>query len=320
MGSVRWVDHHRHEDRDAPESARDSSRDLDLAGTGSGLPHVHRVRRCDMPEYGRFCPISLGSEVLADRWTPMIMRELVIGNTRFNDIARGLPGISRSLLVQRLRHLERKGVLERWPLAERPWKRVPPHAGRQGPRAGGRWRSGRWAVQWLYQDIDPADIDAVTLMWWMHRHIDCSTLPPGRVVVQFDHTEPERDHGVGGARPRRAVGVHPASRLRRRRHRHRPDACARSSLQRDDDVAPRARQRRSAPRQGHRASCATSQGGSRAARSRPRCGRATPPRRADRQPAAGGVKGLVPGQLGGCASPSGPGFTRWATSTLSSMS
>jgi DNA-binding HxlR family transcriptional regulator len=45
-----------------------------------------------MPDYGRFCPVSLASEVLADRWTLLIVRELVLGNTRFNDIARGLPG------------------------------------------------------------------------------------------------------------------------------------------------------------------------------------------------------------------------------------
>ena len=70
-----------------------------------------------MPEYGRFCPVSLTTEVLADRWTPLIVRELVLGNTRFNDIARGLPGISRSLLTQRLRHLEKRGVVERWPAA-----------------------------------------------------------------------------------------------------------------------------------------------------------------------------------------------------------
>ena len=53
-----------------------------------------------MPDYGRFCPVALATEVLADRWTPMIVRELVLGNTRFNDIARGLPGISRTLLSQ----------------------------------------------------------------------------------------------------------------------------------------------------------------------------------------------------------------------------
>src|SRR3954451_3737192 len=68
-----------------------------------------------MSDYNRYCPISMGSDVIADRWTPLIVRELVLGNTRFNDIARGLPGISRSLLVRRLDHLERAGVIERWP-------------------------------------------------------------------------------------------------------------------------------------------------------------------------------------------------------------
>ena len=72
-----------------------------------------------MPGYGKFCPVSMGAEVVADRWTPLILRELILGSTRFNDIARGLPGISRSLLVQRLKHLERKGVLERWPIGHR---------------------------------------------------------------------------------------------------------------------------------------------------------------------------------------------------------
>ena len=68
-----------------------------------------------MPEYGRFCTVAMTSEVLADRWTPLIVRELVLGTVRFNDIARGMPGISRTLLAQRLRHLERRGVLETWP-------------------------------------------------------------------------------------------------------------------------------------------------------------------------------------------------------------
>ena len=64
-----------------------------------------------MREYGQYCPVALGSEVLAERWTPLILREMVLGSTRFNDIERGLPGISRSLLLKRLKQLERKGVV-----------------------------------------------------------------------------------------------------------------------------------------------------------------------------------------------------------------
>ena len=144
-----------------------------------------------MPDYGRFCPVSLATEVLADRWTPMILRELILGNTRFNDIARGLPGISRSLLVQRLRHLERKGVVVLYPSpAGRGHEYHLTPAGRD--LEGIVMALGRWAVEWLYDDLEPDDVDAVTLTWWMHRRIDQSALPPGRVVVEFDYVEPTR--------------------------------------------------------------------------------------------------------------------------------
>lgn len=144
-----------------------------------------------MVDPGKFCPIALASDVIADRWTPLILRELVLGNTRFNDIIRGLPGISRSLLVKRLKHLERKGVVERWPLPSgrgHEYHLTP--AGRDlHPLL---MAMGRWAVRWLYDEIEPREVDAVTLMWWMHRLVDPEQLPPGRVVVQFDHTAPER--------------------------------------------------------------------------------------------------------------------------------
>jgi DNA-binding HxlR family transcriptional regulator len=151
-------------------------------------------RACDdrgMPDYGRFCPIALASDVVADRWTPLILRELILGNTRFNDIARGLPGISRSLLVQRLRHLERKGVVDLWP--------SPTGRGNEYhlTPAGKDLEPvimalGRWAVEWLFEDLRPHEVDPPTLMWWMHRRIDSDQLPPGRVVIEFAFTAPER--------------------------------------------------------------------------------------------------------------------------------
>lgn len=144
-----------------------------------------------MTDYGRFCPIALASEVVADRWTPLILRELVLGNTRFNDIARGLPGISRSLLVSRLKHLERRGVLESTPLPTGKGNayRLTP-AGRDLQPV--LIAFGRWAVNWLYDDLDPEDIDPITLTWWMHRRVDAEELPEQRVVVQFDHTAPQK--------------------------------------------------------------------------------------------------------------------------------
>jgi len=144
-----------------------------------------------MPDYGRFCPVALATEVLADRWTPMIVRELVLGNTRFNDIARGLPGISRTLLAQRLRHLEKRGVVERWPS--------------QGGGRGSEYHLtpagkdleqvidvfGRWAIEWLFDELYPQEVDPHTLMWWMHRRIAPSRFPEGRVVLEFVFTAPD---------------------------------------------------------------------------------------------------------------------------------
>ncbi|MEZ5262862.1 MAG: helix-turn-helix domain-containing protein [Acidimicrobiales bacterium] len=144
-----------------------------------------------MPDYGTYCPVSIASEVVADRWTPLILRELVLGNTRFNDIARGLPGISRSLLVQRLKHLERRGVVDVRPLASgRGHEYHLTDAGRDLEAV--LHALGRWAVQWMYHELDANDIEAEALMWWLHRRVDASALPAGRVVVEFDHTAPVR--------------------------------------------------------------------------------------------------------------------------------
>jgi DNA-binding HxlR family transcriptional regulator len=143
-----------------------------------------------MPDYGDFCPVQMAAEVVADRWTPLIIRELVLGNTRFNDIARAMPGISRSLLVQRLRHLERKGVLETWPA---PTGRGSEYhltpAGKDLERVIDSL--GRWAIEWLFDDLRPHDVPPTTLMWWMRRRVNVEALPPIRTVVEFRHTAPD---------------------------------------------------------------------------------------------------------------------------------
>jgi DNA-binding HxlR family transcriptional regulator len=144
-----------------------------------------------MREYGQYCPVALGSEVLAERWTPMILREMVLGSSRFNEIERGLPGISRSLLLKRLKQLERKGVVEM----------VPAPGGRGHEyhlTEAGRdlepviMALGEWTVRWLFAEPLPREVDPVTLMWWMHRRVDRARMPAGRVVVQFVYRDDER--------------------------------------------------------------------------------------------------------------------------------
>ena len=116
------------------------------------------------------CPVAIASDVIADRWTPLIIRELVLGNTRFNDIARGLPGISRSLLVQRLKHLERKGVIETWP--SRSGRGSEYHLTPAGKDLEPVLIAlGRWAVVWMYSDLDASDVDERPHAQVVSRHI-----------------------------------------------------------------------------------------------------------------------------------------------------
>jgi DNA-binding HxlR family transcriptional regulator len=70
-----------------------------------------RLRLAGMRGYGQFCPVALGAEVFAERWTPLILRELLAGSHRFSELQRGLPGIPRALLTQRLGALQRAGLL-----------------------------------------------------------------------------------------------------------------------------------------------------------------------------------------------------------------
>jgi len=146
--------------------------------------YLGRVR-----DYGQYCPVALGSEVLADRWTPLILREMVLGSTRFNDIERGLPGISRSLLVQRLRHLERKEVLERRPAAGGRGSEY--HLTEAGEDLGGVIMSlGEWAVRWKLAEPELEEVDPRVLTWWMHLRMDEERLPDRRVVIEFAYQVP----------------------------------------------------------------------------------------------------------------------------------
>lgn len=139
-----------------------------------------------MRTYGQFCPIALGAEVFAERWTPLILRELFAGSDRFNDIQRGLPGIPRATLSQRLKHLERMGVIRRGD------SRL--DAGRYVLTDSGQALAliavelGHWAKCWGYAAVDERNLDPDFLMWDIHRSVETARLPEGRTVVRFDLT------------------------------------------------------------------------------------------------------------------------------------
>src|SRR6188474_123842 len=148
-----------------------------------------RARIRGMQKYRQYCPVSRAAEIFADRWTPLIVREVILGSHRFNEIERGLPGISRSLLASRLRTLEDAGVIERLPGAQP--KVMEYHLSDAGRELKTVVEAlGAWGVRWAFGEPRPDELDAGLLVWRIHQRIDRELLPDRRTVVEFDFTGP----------------------------------------------------------------------------------------------------------------------------------
>jgi DNA-binding HxlR family transcriptional regulator len=134
--------------------------------------------------YGQYCPIALGAEVFAERWTPIILRNLLVGCEHFGQILDGAPGLSRSVLAQRLRRLEHEGIVERVPAGPVAVYRLTEcgHELAQVVLALGAW-GARW------REARPEQQDPYLMLWALSRLIDPSTLPTSRVVVRFELPE-----------------------------------------------------------------------------------------------------------------------------------
>jgi DNA-binding HxlR family transcriptional regulator len=136
-----------------------------------------------MLEYGQFCPVARGAEIFGERWTPLIIRELLCGSTRFNDIRRGVPRLSATLLTQRLRKLEECGVVERVKSGVSAEYRL--------TAAGEELRPivlaiGHWGARWIGSRLKRDQLDAGFLMWDIRRFARRELFPSGRrIVVQF---------------------------------------------------------------------------------------------------------------------------------------
>ena len=132
--------------------------------------------------YGQYCPIARGAEIFAERWTPLIIRNLHLGCGGFSAILEGAPGLSRTLLSQRLRQLEQVGIVE------------------SAPKADGRGRHyeltsagrdlfkvcqtlGEWGARWL--EIAPENLDPFVALWSMCNALRRDRLPDRRVVIRF---------------------------------------------------------------------------------------------------------------------------------------
>jgi len=131
--------------------------------------------------YYQFCPVSKAMELLDERWTLLVLRELLLGSEHFNDLRRGLPRMSPSLLSRRLQQLARAGIVDR---------RDDGGEVRYVPTSAGREllpvieALGAWGTRWV-GELGDEDLDPQLLLWDMHRNIDHASTPDLRTVVQF---------------------------------------------------------------------------------------------------------------------------------------
>jgi DNA-binding HxlR family transcriptional regulator len=161
-----------------------------------------------MRGYGQYCPVAKSSEILGDRWTLLIVREMLGGASGFNELQRGLPGISRSVLADRMRALERAEVIER----------------RTGPKgrtleyrltSAGRdlqpvvQAIGEWGATWSFTEPRDDELDPSLLIVWMARHVDAR---PNRRPVRIPRAQ---GPFLDGPRAQRGLGLPSASRFRR---------------------------------------------------------------------------------------------------------
>lgn len=139
--------------------------------------------------YGQFCPVSKAAEILCERWTILVVREVLSGSSRFSEIERGVPGIPPATLSKRLKRLIRAGVIRRIDVDEAVIYE-PTEAGIElMPIVLGM---GEWGQRWVRTDYTEPDLDADFLLWDVRRYLDPAGLPVDRAVVQLDIRSPRR--------------------------------------------------------------------------------------------------------------------------------
>jgi DNA-binding HxlR family transcriptional regulator len=139
-----------------------------------------------MRTYGQYCPIARAAEIFAERWTPVIVRNILLGHDTFSRIHRGAPGLSKTLLTLRLRELERFGIIERRQGENgRSATYVPTSSGRE------LWEVcetlGTWGARWL--EVLPEHLDPYVALWSMSNSLNLDAIPDRRLVVRFDFTD-----------------------------------------------------------------------------------------------------------------------------------
>lgn len=137
--------------------------------------------------YGQFCPVAMASEILCTRWTTLVLRELLCGTTRFNDLRRGVPRMSPALLSKRLKELEKAGVVITVPAGKGAVEYRLSEAGEElRPIV---MTIGNWGQRWVESQLSLKNLDPSLLMWDIRRNLNPEPLPPRRCTIQFQYPE-----------------------------------------------------------------------------------------------------------------------------------
>ncbi len=134
-----------------------------------------------MKGYGSFCPVAKAAEILTERWTLLVLRELLLGSCHFNHLRRGIPQMSPTLLSKRLQTLEWAGLVSRRSGANGHWEYHPTQAAEElGPIIDA---VGHWGQRWARSRLTSDELDAGRLMWNMRRSFNPESLPPSGLVL-----------------------------------------------------------------------------------------------------------------------------------------
>ncbi len=142
----------------------------------------------DHGSYGQFCPVAMAAEIFCTRWTPLILREMFCGTTRFNDLRRGVPRMSPTLLSKRLKEMREAGIIREVPAAHGSGFEY--HL----TEAGEDLRAlvmglGTWGQRWVDSKLSLKNLDPTLLMWDMRRWLNPKPLPKSRCTIAFNYTD-----------------------------------------------------------------------------------------------------------------------------------
>jgi DNA-binding HxlR family transcriptional regulator len=147
-----------------------------------------------MQKYGQYCPVARAAEILGDKWTLLIVRDLLLGVKHFNDLERGLPGISRAILSDRLSRLAKMCIVEKRATSEgrKTTEYILTKAGRDLQSVMDDLLM--WGARWAFGKPLGEELDPVLLLWWMKSGVRKDELPPYRVVMEFDFSASDKGH------------------------------------------------------------------------------------------------------------------------------